>query len=131
MPSDDPQLSWAPGLPPAKSGPGSSHLLVDGDESVEDVLAPGRVVTADPLGRRVFTGDEAVQHAYTVRESRPPHTHHRRVNTEHHRTCHRFIYLLIYYYPRESFREGLWNHRRTFVCLFVCPSVCLFICLLP
>ena len=26
-------------------------------------------------------------------------------------------------YPRESFREGLWNHRRTFglsVCLFVC-----------
>ena len=24
------------------------------------------------------------------------------------------------FYPRESFREGLWNHRRTFVCLFVC-----------
>jgi len=23
-------------------------------------------------------------------------------------------------YPRESFREGLWNHRRTFVCLSVC-----------
>jgi len=23
-------------------------------------------------------------------------------------------------YHRESFREGLWNHRRTFVCLFVC-----------
>ena len=22
-------------------------------------------------------------------------------------------------YPRESFREGLWNHRRTFVCLSV------------
>jgi len=28
------------------------------------------------------------------------------------------------FYPRESFREGLWNHRRTFVCL----SVCLFVC---
>ena len=27
------------------------------------------------------------------------------------------------YYPRESFREGLWNHRRT----FVCPDVCLFV----
>ena len=25
-----------------------------------------------------------------------------------------------YYYPRESFREGLCNHRRTFVCLFIC-----------
>ena len=24
------------------------------------------------------------------------------------------------FYPRESFREGLWNHRRTFVCLSVC-----------
>jgi len=23
------------------------------------------------------------------------------------------------YYPRESFREGLWNHRRAFVCLSV------------
>jgi len=28
------------------------------------------------------------------------------------------------YYPRESFREGLCNHRRWFVCL----SVCLFVC---
>ena len=28
--------------------------------------------------------------------------------------------LVSPYYPRESFREGLWNHRRTFVCLFVC-----------
>jgi len=27
----------------------------------------------------------------------------------------------VHFYPRESFREGLWNHRRT----FVCPSVCL------
>ena len=27
-------------------------------------------------------------------------------------------------YPRESFREGLWNHRRTFVCLPVCLFVC-------
>jgi len=27
------------------------------------------------------------------------------------------------YYPRESFREGLCNHRRW----FVCPSVCLFV----
>ena len=26
----------------------------------------------------------------------------------------------VTHYPRESFREGLWNHRRTFVCLFVC-----------
>ena len=24
------------------------------------------------------------------------------------------------YYPRDSFREGLCNHRRTFVCLSVC-----------
>ena len=31
------------------------------------------------------------------------------------------------YCPRESFRERLWNHQRTFVCL----SVCLFVCLLP
>jgi len=29
-----------------------------------------------------------------------------------------------YFYPRESFREGLCNHRRWFVCLFVCLSVC-------
>ena len=29
-----------------------------------------------------------------------------------------------YYYPGESFREGLCNHWRTFVCL----SVCLFVC---
>ena len=29
-----------------------------------------------------------------------------------------------HYYPRESFREGLCNHRRWFVCLFVCLSVC-------
>jgi len=28
-----------------------------------------------------------------------------------------------YYYPGESFREGLCNHWRTFVCL----SVCLFV----
>ena len=28
-------------------------------------------------------------------------------------------------YPRKSFREGLWNHRRT----FVSPAVCLFVCL--
>ena len=27
------------------------------------------------------------------------------------------------FYPRESFREGLCNHRRTFVCLFVCLFV--------
>jgi len=26
----------------------------------------------------------------------------------------------LHYYPRESFREGLCNHRRWFVCLFVC-----------
>ena len=34
----------------------------------------------------------------------------------------RFDLLLICYttgYPRESFREGLWNHRRTFVCLSI------------
>ena len=36
-----------------------------------------------------------------------------------------------FYYPRESFREGLCNHRRWFVCLSVCVSVCLFVCLLP
>jgi len=34
---------------------------------------------------------------------------------------------LSIHYPRESFREGLCNHRRWFVCLFVCPSVCLFV----
>ena len=27
---------------------------------------------------------------------------------------------MLFFYPRESFREGLWNHRRTFVCLSVC-----------
>ena len=27
-------------------------------------------------------------------------------------------------YPRESFREGLCNHRRTFVCPAVCLSLC-------
>jgi len=27
-------------------------------------------------------------------------------------------------YPRESFREGLCNHRRWFVCLSVCFTVC-------
>ena len=27
---------------------------------------------------------------------------------------------IMIFYPRESFREGLCNHRRTFVCLFVC-----------
>jgi len=27
---------------------------------------------------------------------------------------------LKFYYPRESFREGLCNHRRWFVCLSVC-----------
>jgi len=32
------------------------------------------------------------------------------------------------YYPRESFREGLWNHRHAFVSLSVCLSVCLFVC---
>jgi len=26
---------------------------------------------------------------------------------------------IMIYYPRESFREGLCNHRRTFVCLSV------------
>ena len=31
------------------------------------------------------------------------------------------------YYPRESFREGLWNHRRAFVCLSVCLSVRSFV----
>jgi len=31
--------------------------------------------------------------------------------------------ITITFYPRESFREGLWNHWRTFVCL----SVCLFV----
>ena len=30
------------------------------------------------------------------------------------------IDFAIVHYPRESFREGLWNHRRTFVCLLVC-----------
>ena len=35
------------------------------------------------------------------------------------------VALFCSFYPRESFREGLWNHRRTFVCL----SVCLFVCL--
>ena len=30
------------------------------------------------------------------------------------------VYYTNYYYPRESFREGLCNHRRW----FVCPSVC-------
>jgi len=35
------------------------------------------------------------------------------------------LYKSVNYYPRESFREGLWNHRRTFVCLFVGLSVCL------
>ena len=30
-------------------------------------------------------------------------------------------------YPRESFREGLCNHRRLFVCLSVCLFVCLFV----
>jgi len=30
---------------------------------------------------------------------------------------------VLHYYPRESFREGLWNHRRWFVCLSVCLSV--------
>ena len=34
------------------------------------------------------------------------------------------IDFAIVHYPRESFREGLWNHRRT----FVCPSVCLSVC---
>jgi len=28
--------------------------------------------------------------------------------------------ILFVCYPRESFREGLWNHRRSFVCLSVC-----------
>ena len=44
--------------------------------------------------------------------------------------CNFAIIMLLYYYvyyPRESFREGLSNHRRWFVCL----SVCLFVCLLP
>jgi len=31
-------------------------------------------------------------------------------------------------YPRESFREGLCNHRRWFVCLSVCLFVCLSVC---
>ena len=31
------------------------------------------------------------------------------------------------HYPRESFREGLCNHRRWFVCLSVCLFVCLFV----
>jgi len=26
---------------------------------------------------------------------------------------------ILSYYPSESFRGGLWNHRRWFVCLFV------------
>jgi len=30
--------------------------------------------------------------------------------------------LVLIDYPRES--EGLWNHRRWFVCLFVCLFVC-------
>ena len=29
---------------------------------------------------------------------------------------------IIDFYPHES--EGLWNHRRWFVCLFVCLLVC-------
>ena len=33
----------------------------------------------------------------------------------------------VYCYPRESFRAGLCNHRRTFVCLSVCLFVCLFV----
>ena len=33
-----------------------------------------------------------------------------------------FMFLLSNY-PRESFRQGLWNHPRTFVCLSVCLSV--------
>jgi len=31
--------------------------------------------------------------------------------------------ITITFYPHESFREGLWNHRRNFVCLSVCLSV--------
>ena len=30
-----------------------------------------------------------------------------------------FVIYACVCYPRESFREGLWNHRRTFVCLSV------------
>ena len=44
------------------------------------------------------------------------------VRTEAKCTDRRML-LLIVCYPRESFRQGLWNHRRTFVCLFVCLSV--------
>ena len=40
-------------------------------------------------------------------------------------------WLCHIYYPRESFREGLWNHRHAFVCLSVCLSVCLFVRLSP
>ena len=32
--------------------------------------------------------------------------------------------FLVINYPRESFREGLCNHRRWFVCLLVRLSVC-------
>ena len=37
------------------------------------------------------------------------------------------LFMCFVFYPRESFREGLCNHRRTFVCLALCPDVCLFI----
>ena len=36
----------------------------------------------------------------------------------------RHILAISVHYPRESFREGLCNHRRWFVCLSVCLSVC-------
>jgi len=38
------------------------------------------------------------------------------------------VYMQNDIYPRESFREGLCNHRRWFVCLSVCLFVCLFVC---
>jgi len=42
-----------------------------------------------------------------------------------HRPCSAYYAGNVNNYPRESFREGLCNHRRWFVCLSVCLSVCL------
>ena len=65
-------------------------------------------------------------------EYRSPRKRNSRASSTNH--CPQAVLLLIYYhktiqgqgqlpeacYPRESFREGLCNHRRWFVCLSVC-----------